>query len=219
MSILHHAIPNDPYYNNVVLHLRGYDAQSGQVFKDYSKYNRTITANGNVAHSTTQKKYGNSSIYFDGTGDYLSGQLGSSFNIRTTPHTVECWINYISKYNSILFNSDENYYPAEIYMDQLYVGDGIINNISGVSTSNIPLNTWHHIAVSFDSTTYKYFLNGILISSSTILLKNQVISNFQIGGRVVQSIYLNGYLEDLRVTLANRYSSNFPVPTQPFPNF
>ena len=86
------ALVNDPYRDNVVLHLRGYDAQSGQSFKDYSKYNRTITANGNVAHSTAQNKYGNSSIYFDGNGDYLIDPASSDFNFGTGDFTIEAWV-------------------------------------------------------------------------------------------------------------------------------
>ena len=45
---------------------------SGQSFTDSSLSNHTVTAVGDATHSTTQSKFSGGSIYFDGTGDYLS---------------------------------------------------------------------------------------------------------------------------------------------------
>lgn len=206
------ALTNDPYFNNVSLLLSARDG----VIKDYSKNNRSITNSG-VTVSSTQAKWGNKSFYFDGAFHYLSGALASSFNIRTTPHQIEAWVYFLSTYNAILFNSDENYYPLEIYQGNWYVGDAVINNISGISTSGIIQNNWNYVSILFDGTTYKLILNDSVIASSTTLLKNVNISNFQIGGRTAQSIYLNGYISELRLTVG--VVRPIQVPTQPFPNW
>ena len=64
---------------------------SGQTITDATS-NHTITVNGNTTWSTAQKKFGTSSIYFDGSGDYLSipdsndwyyGQSGNGWTFET----------------------------------------------------------------------------------------------------------------------------------------
>ena len=206
---------NDPYFNNVSLLLKPY--KDNLINKDYSKNNHTISVAGNTAISSAQAKWGNKSIYFDGNGDYLSGSLTSSFNIRTTPHSIEAWVYFSSTTNSVIFNSDENYYPVEIYQNYFYVGDAIINNINQVSTSAIIQNGWNFVIVTFDGATYKLGLNGNLIGSSTTLLKSANILNFQIGARTVYGVYLYGLIGELRVTPNN--VRPISVPTQPFPNW
>ena len=44
----------------------------GQAFIDSSPSGHTITTSGNTTHSTAQSKFDGGSIYFDGTGDYLT---------------------------------------------------------------------------------------------------------------------------------------------------
>lgn len=65
------AAGND-VYTKLLIHS---DTTNGStVFEDSSGQGHSITANGNAQHSTTTPKagFGNSSIKFDGTGDYLS---------------------------------------------------------------------------------------------------------------------------------------------------
>ena len=53
----------------LLMHFDG--SNGGTVFTDSSIYNRAVTASGNVNTSTTQKKFGTASAYFDGSGDFL----------------------------------------------------------------------------------------------------------------------------------------------------
>jgi len=47
---------------------------------------------GNAQISTTQSKFGGSSMYFDGTGDYLISRNNYGFEFGTSDFTVEMWI-------------------------------------------------------------------------------------------------------------------------------
>ena len=50
-----------------------------------------MTAVGNVRLSTTQSKFGGTSAYFDGNGDYIYNIAPDDFHLGVTDFTVECW--------------------------------------------------------------------------------------------------------------------------------
>ena len=85
-------------------------------FVDRSQYEHTVTAGGSPVHSTTQAKFGSSSIQFAVIGndnDRLIYPVHSSTAFGTGDFTVEAWI-YISEeengYNTIVsnFRDDES---------------------------------------------------------------------------------------------------------------
>ena len=57
---------------------------------DKTQSAETITLNGDVKSSTTQNKYLTSSMYFDGSGDYLTIP---SIQLGTLPFTIEMWFD------------------------------------------------------------------------------------------------------------------------------
>lgn len=223
MLIGSQALVNDPYYNDVVLLLRGYDATSGQVFKDYSKYNRTITANGNVEHSTTQKKYGNSSIYFDGNGDYLSVPSSADFGFGTGDFTVESWVNVstFTNYGHFATTYDNGANTGDWFFRlnastqqwQFQLGSGSAETVV-ISSTNLSVGIWHHLAVTRESGTVKLYQNGTLVGTA---VDNRSLVQHPITiGRAINGYDFNGYIDDLRITKGlARYTTN----TQPFPNW
>ena len=218
------ALVNDPYYNDVVLHLRGYDAQSGQVFKDYSKYNRTITANGNVAHSTTQKKYGNSSIYFDGSGDYLSLP---SLSLISTDFVINCWIFLNSVNTNQVIATSYNGIPFQPNSCLLYINSlgnvGFSNGLGGViSTTTLVANTWYFISAKYINSIFNssLYINGVNEGTASIPITNEA-PLFYIGGSPndnnIGGWWLNGYISKLLIT--KNIARPIAVPAQPFPNW
>ena len=65
---------------------------SGQRFTDSRLSNHTVTASGNVTHSTTESKFSGGSIYLDGTGDYLSVADSSDWAFGTGDFTMDMWV-------------------------------------------------------------------------------------------------------------------------------
>ena len=66
---------------------------NSQTFADSSTNNRTITVLNDTKHSTTQKKFGATSIYFDGTGDALELPDSDDWAFGGTgSHTIDAWI-------------------------------------------------------------------------------------------------------------------------------
>lgn len=216
MLIGSQALVNDPYRDNVVLHLRGYDAQSGQVFKDYSKYNRTISVAGNTSHSTTQKKYGNSSIYFDGTGDYLTVPASSDFSFGTGDFTIEAWVRWDGTFSS----DGRVIYATGLSgsLDQfgIFSANGVY--FGGVSTLYYPpVNEWVHISAVRSNGVVSIYVNKENVGSGVVWSSiGSSSATVFIGVRGDGFHPWLGNIEDLRITSIAR---QIAVPTQPFPNW
>ena len=74
------------YYDNILL--MHFDNDGSGSFIDSSAYQRTISSYGNVVLSNTQSKFGNSSVYFDGSGDYLEVANDSSLDFESEDFTI-----------------------------------------------------------------------------------------------------------------------------------
>lgn len=204
----------DPLLNNVVLFLKGNGENNSTAITDNSSTPKSITRYGDTKISTTQSKYGGSSIYFDGNGDYLDCSFGAtSLNIRTGSYCMESWVHPTTSSDFGLFCTE----TQNFYVDRLaaawWVGDQSINTISTRPT--LSLNIWTHIALSFDGTTYRLFNNGTLISSSTVLLSNYTLSAISIGKRGTR--LFTGYLDSIRITIGvPKYTTNFNSETDTY---
>ena len=85
------STPTDPNFADVSLLLHGDGANNSTTFTDSSSNNFTLSRVGDVKISTTESKFGGSSIFFDGTGDYLTLANNSDFNFPND-FTVEAWV-------------------------------------------------------------------------------------------------------------------------------
>ena len=221
--------------SNVSLLLHGDGTNGSTTFTDSSSSNHTITAYGNAQISTTQSKFGGSSMYFDGSGDYLTAPVDSSFEFGTGDFTVECWL-YLTNNTGyrpiVLLGNGASGGPSTILYSAWYLyyfsSTGLsFYRFDGTSTSynfstTLSTNTWYHIAVSRSGTSLRCFVDGTQVGSTvtTSLSYNKVNNdNLHIGrsrtgsnGNTIN--YLNGYIDDLRITKGlARYTSNFTPPT------
>jgi hypothetical protein len=193
------------------LHIKGTDAS----IIDKSQVSN-LKLVGNTTASTTQIKYGNSSIYFDGVGDYLtSATTSETMELGTGDFTLECWLYPTSTSGySIIFDhgatvSDISFgLKATTLQPYLYTGGFAING-----SSNAQLNVWQHIALVRNSGTITIYLNGIGIGSTSTVY-NYTAQNFMIGGAHDGLSFFMGYMQDFRITKGlARYTSNF-TPSQ-----
>lgn len=215
----------DPYYDNVVLHLPMDGPENGTTFVDRSKTPKTVTTVGNTKLLATQSKFGGSSGYFDGTGDYLSISGTSDLVFGTGDFTIEAWVytsNIIGGTNVTL---DKGIFGSmDLTPNLLFFLDTEANRVRfwdnttehGTSTS-VAINTWTHIAVTRDSTSLKIFINGLLSYTGTCSVNFSSTGTTYIGSGTGTNRFFNGYIDSLRITKGTaRYTSNFTVPTGPF---
>lgn len=188
----------------------------------------TIETVGNTQVSTVQSKFGGSSVYFDGNGDWLDSQSTSEIAIGGGDFTIEAWIypTGISGTDSVIFDF-RNGNPSNngpLMVIGAGTGNPLVYVAAGstrITGSGITLNTWSHVAVSRSGTSTRMFLNGTQTGSTYTDTNNYASPvRVRIGADDDGSAnaYFIGYIDEFRVTKGvARYTANFTPPTQAFP--
>jgi hypothetical protein len=184
---------------------------------------------GNAQVSTTQAKFGTTSVYFDGSGDGLLGPVSNLFDFGSGDFTIEFWANIPSTSGNGYFvsvwetagGSDAN----SSWLIRLNNNGTLITHLAqGTSTFNIltsaqlATNTWFHCAYTRNGNTQYLFINGVLSQSSSVSgAMNTVVRALRVGYQAGGN-ELTGYIDDLRITKGYaRYTANFTPPAAAFP--
>ena len=186
---------------------------------DNAMMNDLVTLDG-AQISTSVKKYGTGSLSFNGTTSYLNSPANLSAGFGLGKFTIECWIYYNSVANSQIISVGGGSVTNGIYW-QLYGGFLTVgyNGVAAISSYawTPSSSTWYHLAVVGNSGTITQYINGTSASSASYSTAF-VDANIQIG--YGGAGYLNGYIDDLRITKGYaRYTSNFTPPTTALPNY
>jgi hypothetical protein len=188
---------------------------------------------GNAQISTAQSKFGGSSMYFDGAGDYLTAANSALFDFGASDFTIEMWVYPTAVGQSsltLLYCKPNGSGYSGIAIGQAISGYGAViyasstgttwNLASGVSAGTMTANAWNHVAVCRYGTNLYGFVNGILGSTTSVSTTALVSTTTQvsIGSSLgTANTYLTGYIDDLRITKGiARYTSNFTPPTSAF---
>jgi hypothetical protein len=177
----------------------GFNEGSGATVTDTS-------GNGNTgfisAAAWTTGKFGKA-LSFNGSTTLVSIADSASLDL-TTGMTLEAWV-----------------YPTSLgnWRDLIYKGPDDIYYLSGSSTSNnapamggtftssplygssaLPLNTWSHIAATYDGATKRLYLNGVPVASQaqTGLIQTST-GALTIGGDPLYGQYWAGLIDEVRV--------------------
>ena len=223
----------DVHFSKVKL-LLPFDGSDGATSTaDSSNMGNAITFNGNAQISTSQSKFGSSSAYFDGTGDYIDAGGSSLRSVCDSgDFALELWLYQDSRpdYASIITNYGtgnggwalyiNSGSPQQVYWWH-YNGSGwvYLNQSQGTRTT-ITLDTWHHVAVTRSGNTFRLFLNGTqedtITDSNNITASNGAVFNGLRFGAINAGLQyaFHGYIDDVRITNGDaRYTSNFTPPT------
>jgi len=183
----------------------------------------TIAASGQTSENT-------GSVFFDGTGDYLSITDSTDFDFGSGDFTIEFFLYSasFSDYTGILGkrNAETDYAPLLIGTDnsaqkkiRFFTSTTGSSWISIISSSAFPLSQWVHVAVVRSGSTITLYENGVSKGSASI--SGSVISNSvpvvvgATSSTISASVRLNGFLSNLRIIKGKAlYTSNFAVPTR-----
>lgn len=213
------VLEGDPYLSDVTLFLRGDGTNGSTTIVDSSSNPKTITLVGNTSISTTQSKYGGSSIFFDGSGDLLQLNGTTAFNFGANNFTVEFWIYPITS-NYFVGKGDAASAGGSMFS---WTGGSVQTYYNGGATADhslsLTLNTWQHIAVVRNGTSYVLYKNGV--SQSTVTLPagatlNTVASPLQFGGYA--GGFIQAFFDSIRITNVARYTSAFDPETDTYLN-
>jgi hypothetical protein len=200
---------------------------------------------GNAQISTAQSKWSGSSMYFDGSGDYLSVPPGLQLYLSGAQtaatnknFTIECWIysttlSYPTSFAAIAVKrgstgSASGYILTVNSSGALSYAAGDSNTSSydvSFSSSNgaIAANNWYHVAVTRQGTTFRMFINGTQVATASpaaFVIAYDITGPLLIGLNAGESPAYPwyGYMQDFRYTIGvARYTANFTPPTAAFP--
>jgi hypothetical protein len=188
---------------------------------DSSQKNELITY-GSAAISTTQSKFGGTSMYFDGSTGYLSNPSSTAFTFGPGDFTVEYWVYYNaisgSSYQQICGGSSTSagFSFGLSSTPKLYMTTFSVSYTSTGTT--LVTGQWYHVAFVRKSGTVYFYLNGVLdysVSAATTITE----TGFGIGGGKTGVNFSSCYVDELRVTQGYaRYTSNFTPQTSAFLN-
>lgn len=206
----------DPYWNSVVLAMHMDDTGLTDL------KGHAVTLTGNVARSSTQSKFGGYSAAFDGSGDLASVESSSDFAFGTGDFTIEFFVRQAVAGSAVLIdcrpNSSSNGAYITMYVDAsviyLYVSSAV--RITGPVVS---VGAWHHIALSRSSGSTRLFVDGTQAGATYADATSYISCPVNIGATGDLVWVLNGHIDDMRITKGvARYTANFAVPTEAFPN-
>lgn len=141
-------------------------------------------------------------LNFDGDNDYVTLQNESSFDF-TNQMTVEFWMNSNvtpQQWDALVVKGDESWRVALTDSGKLaFTGTGAFSDF--FSTTTVTDGSWHHIAVSYNGSNAKIYIDGVEENSvsATGSLNNSDFAvsfgeNLQQTGR-----FYKGNLDDVRI--------------------
>jgi len=220
-----YAEPQIPINETGLVGYWSFNELTGQTAYDYSSYGNNGSIHG------ASKVYGNlgPALSFDGEDDYVEVMHSASLNISSI--TVMAWVKlvefpgYFGGVSMIVAkgtNDQQNghfglhqYYeghtptnPAIFHFylrenDQWYAVDG---------NTSIVLGEWYHVAGTYNGSTLKVYVNGVLEDEETIgISRTYNTENLQIGAlrMPVFEYWLNGTIDEVK--LYNRALSHEEV--------
>ena len=225
----------DDSYTKALLHFNCADGST--TFTDES--GKTWTAYGNAQIDTAQSVFGGASGLFDGNGDYISTPYVADWTFGTGDFTVDfrvrwnalptsgnfqtlwCMYKWDGTYHNL--NGIDLYNNSGTYQIRFVTVEGIGGETINI-TKNITLsvNTWYHIALVRNGTTFEFFQNGTSIGTgtddSTLFDTNFTavyIGYFGGGGGITR--YFNGWMDEFRASKGiARWTANFTPPTSEY---
>ncbi|WP_432824871.1 LamG-like jellyroll fold domain-containing protein [Dactylosporangium sp. CA-092794] len=180
-----------------------FDAGSGTTVADSSGNVNTGTITG---ATWTTGKYGGA-LSFNGSGNVVKVPSAPSLNV-TTGLTLAAWIQPTgsqSGWRTIMQKENDGWFlNASNDTGPLYPAGGITDNTGSTgycsATSAAPLNTWTHVALTYDGNNLRLYVNGTLVSTRAKTGAVQTTTNpLSIGGNTPYGEYFKGLIDEVRV--------------------
>ena len=177
-----------------------FDEGSGSVVADSSGSGN----NGTVANTVWSAggKYGGA-LSFNGSSSLVTIPNAASLQL-TTGMTLEAWVDpsvVNASWRDVIYKGDDNYYLEGTSNNGSRPGAGGTFASSVVfGTSALSANSWAFLAVSYDKTTVRLYVNGTQVATLAATANIATSANpLQIGGDSLYGQYFAGLIDNVRV--------------------
>lgn len=150
---------------------------------------------------TTRARFGYA-LFFNGNDSFVSAPAAGLPGIGE-PKTISCWLYLSSKISMpqtviALANASETA-AIEHGIKDSQIGDMQYDKTWLVSAYPPSRRVWHHYAYTFDGSQNRLYIDGILVSSSTISPQAAPATIFEIGRWISGVEYFRGIIDELRI--------------------
>lgn len=219
------AGPSWDSYVKLMLHCNGVDGLT--TFTD--EIGKTITTVNDAAMDTAQYKFGGASGLFD-TDDSVTAIDSADWNFAAGDFTVDFWMRFgtiatpsqhglcgqYANANSFWF-IDFGRNAGGDYFFQFGWHNGAWQVFKSQGSGSFDINTWHHVALVRNSTSFKLYIDGNLYSSTTASVTLTDVAAILTVGRSnygATTYYFDGWLDEFRISKGiARWTANFTPPT------
>lgn len=227
----------DAFFANVgyLLHFDG--TGSPQAFPDvklnvWSKQTVNPAVDANMAVSAERPKFGAGSLRvvtdLGTTANYTlrANPIGGNYPLGAgNAFTLEGWLYWTGSVDSRVsvggVNDSIGGLIAEIRMQSANTFL-FSTNLSGTDDrpETIPTNQWVHMAMTYDGTTKRWFVGGVLKGSAAIGAGSaKTVGAYRLLNTASAGAPLPAYVDDIRFTFGVcRYTATFTPPAAPFPD-
>jgi glucose/arabinose dehydrogenase len=181
----------------------GFNEGTGTRVTDLSGNGNNGTTRGTTW--TTAGKYAGAAT-FDGTSSWVTVNDANTLDL-TTGMTLEAWVYptalgtgwrtviFKEKTGGLIYSLFAND-SSQRALTQLNIG----GELNAWGTTQLPLNTWSYIAGTWDGTTLKMWVNGVLAGTKAVTgtLANST-GVLHIGGNAIWNEWFSGRIDEIRV--------------------
>lgn len=181
----------------------GFEEGTGTVVSDNSTYNNQGTISG---ATWSAGKFGRG-LEFNGTNAFVTVPNSASL-AASKALTISAWVyptKIESKWSPILFKPIDATQISYVLqgtspqsgISSLFISPGTSNLFA---TNVLPVNTWSHLAATYDGASVRFYVNGVQVSNRAqtgdIVTGSQALT---IGGNSLYQAYWSGRIDEVRI--------------------
>ena len=182
-----------------------FNAGAGTTAADASGKQNTGAISG--AQWVAQGRYG-AALRFDGVNDLVSVADAASLDL-TSGMTLEAWVKptALSGWRSVVMKEVSGGLAYTLVRARQAPKPAAYVRIAGKTASDaasgtaaLPLNTWCHLAATYDGATLRIYVNAVQVASQAVTGSIVTSSNpLSVGGNSVWGEYFAGLIDEVRI--------------------
>ncbi len=220
-------------YTKLLLHGNGTDGSDAICDSNWSNP-KPLSLNASKPEiDTAQSKFGGASILFNGSGAALYTANSANWGFGTGDFTLDFWVRWNSLpssgkaqtpmsyayktnnrwYLTIINSAGSYYWRFYCYADSSLIVEADFD-IPSVSTG-----TWYHFALVRKDGYLRMYQDGTQIDdavSGSASMPQYAGGYLFVGENGFSANYLNGWMDEVRVSLAARWTANFTPPAKAY---